>query len=385
MKRSLFAAFNRLRALRLACGRPSPVSLRAMGDSPVITRRFRVAGMSSDVCAARVEHALSALPGVEEAVVDLDRAEVIVWTDGSVTDVDFADAVERVGYTLILAADEPDPDPPAHEPEPEPHPEPEPEPAPEPAPTPHIERDQIIVVDEEPERRSWIPSFGDVWYFATRTILYALVFSLVWVIAYRFLPAPFTLIMVGESVIEGRTIRHQWVPLERISPHLIRAVIASEDNEFCHHYGFDFKELENAWNRSQRNGGRLRGASTITQQTAKNAFLWGGRSYVRKGFEAYFTVLIETLWPKRRVMEVYLNIIEWGPGVFGAEAASRYWFKKPASRLTQMEAARLAAILPNPLRYRANPPGPYVNGRGYTIAARANSVDLNGDDRCAKP
>jgi monofunctional biosynthetic peptidoglycan transglycosylase len=357
-----------------------------MGDSPVITRRFRVAGMSSDVCAARVEHALTALPGVEEAIVDLDRAEVVVWMEGDVRDVTLADAVERAGYTLILAADpddEPEPEPPA--PEPEPEPEPEPPPAPRPVPVPRVDRGDFIPDDDQPEPRSWVPTFGEVWVFATRTFLYAFVFSIIWVAAYRFLPAPFTLIMVGETLFEGRDIRHQWVPLERISPHLIRAVIASEDNEFCHHYGFDFNELEKAWDRSQRNGGRLRGASTITQQTAKNAFLWGGRSYVRKGFEAYFSVLIEGLWPKRRTMEVYLNIIEWGPGVFGAEAASRYWFRKPASRLTQMEAARLAAILPNPLRYRANPPGPYVNGRGYTIAARANNVDLNGDDRCAKP
>jgi monofunctional biosynthetic peptidoglycan transglycosylase len=174
------------------------------------------------------------------------------------------------------------------------------------------------------------------------------------------------------------------VPLERISPHLIRAVIASEDGEFCRHWGFDFNELRQAWEESQ-NGGRLRGASTITQQTAKNVFLWSGRSWARKGLEAYFTVLIEGLWPKRRTIEVYLNVVEWGPGVFGAEAASRRWFRKRASQLTRLEAARLAAILPNPKNWRANPPGPYITNRGYTIAARSNSVDLRGADRCARP
>ena len=208
--------------------------------------------------------------------------------------------------------------------------------------------------------------------------------SLLWTLALRFLPAPFTLLMVSESLFEGKSIRHIWVPLERISPHLVRAVIASEDDGFCRHWGFDFEQLQDAFREAQ-NGGRMRGASTISQQTAKNVFLWPGRSYVRKGFEAYFTVLIEALWPKRRIMEVYLNVIEWGPGVFGAEAASRRWFGKSAARLTPLEAARLAAILPNPNRYRANPPGPYVNDRSYTIAARANSVSLYGEDRCAKP
>lgn len=362
-----------------------------MGEShpPVITRRFRVAGLNSDACAARVEHALTSVPGIDNAVVDLDRSQVIVWAIEPVRDEILADAVEAVGYTLILAADEPDPEPePAPAPEPDP-PAPEPEPAyepappPEPAPTPQIERDEFIFDDddERPQRST----LGTIWYVASRTVLYGFIASIVWVIAYRFLPAPFTLVMVSESLFEDRDIHHQWVPLERISPNLIRSVIASEDNEFCHHWGFDFQELEKAWDRSQRNGGRLRGASTITQQTAKNAFLWGGRSWIRKGFEAYFTVLIEGLWPKRRVMEVYLNVIEWGPGIFGAEAAARHWFGKPASRLSAMEAARLAAILPNPARYKARPPGPYVIGRGYTISARANSVDLNGDDRCAKP
>jgi monofunctional glycosyltransferase len=372
-----------------------------MGEShsPVRTRRFRVAGMSSDECAARVEHALTSVPGVDNAVADLDRSEVTLWADAAIRDETLAIAVETAGYTLIVAADPDDdhPEPAAPEPEPAPAPEPEPEPEPEPAPrpepeprrpepvpapTPRFERDDFAIEEDDEPPRS---TLGTIWYVASRTVLYGFVASLLWVVAYRFLPAPFTLVMVSETLFEGRDIHHEWVPLERISPNLIRSVIASEDNEFCHHWGFDLNELEKAWDRSQRNGGRLRGASTITQQTAKNAFLWGGRSWVRKGFEAYFTVLIEGLWPKRRVMEMYLNIVEWGPGIFGAEAASRHWFGKSASRLSSMEAARLAAILPNPARYRARPPGPYVMGRGYTISARAGSVDLNGDDRCAKP
>lgn len=340
-----------------------------MGESAVTTRRFRVAGMSSDRCVVRIEAALKSVPGVESAIADLERDEVLVRADPAVRDETLAVAADAVGYTLVLA------------PESDPVPEPAPAPEPEPAPEPKIAPDEV---ETDQPARSWIPSWSTVWFVVSRTAVGLFVFSLFITVVYRFLPVPFTLLMAGEALFEGKSIRQTWVPLERISPNLVRAVIASEDNEFCHHWGFDFKELNDAW-RESRNGGRLRGASTISQQTAKNVFLWPGRSYVRKGFEAYFTVLIEALWPKRRIMEVYLNVIEWGPGVFGAEAASRRWFNKSAARLTPLEAARLAAILPNPNRYRANPPGPYVADRGYTIAARANSVDLNRDDRCAKP
>lgn len=340
--------------------------------------------MSCEGCAERVEEALKSIEGVDGAVVDLERAEVLLRVASDVPDYVLADAVEESGYTLLLMADDnPDPDePPAPAPEPESEPEPfEPEPtAPEPEPPPQAP----LYEDTYQEPRSWVPSAGAVWRVAKQVVVGALVVSLVWTLAYRFLPAPFTLLMVSESIFEGKTIRRTWVPLERISPNLVRAVIASEDNEFCRHWGFDFKELQDAWDESQ-NGGRLRGASTISQQTAKNAFLWPGRSWMRKGLEAYFTVLIEALWPKRRVIEMYLNIVEWGPGIFGAEAASRHWFGKSASRLSPLEAARLAAILPSPGRYRANPPGPYVANRSYTIAARANNVALYGEDRCAKP
>lgn len=323
--------------------------------------------MSGERCVARVENALKAVPGVENALADLDRSEVVVRMTTGVAGETLAHAVEAAGYTLLLSsgADQPEPEPDRLE---------------EPEPAPSYEQPS----QPGPDWRAWIPSWSTVWFVGTRALAIAFAGSLFLTLVYRFVPVPFTWLMAGEAMFEGKSIAQNWVPLERISPNLVRAVIASEDNEFCHHWGFDFKELQDAWE-SSRNGGRLRGASTISQQTAKNVFLWAGRSYLRKGFEVYFTVLIETLWPKRRVMEVYLNVIEWGPGVFGAEAASRHWFGKSASRLTQLEAARLAAILPNPNRYRANPPGPYVNDRSYTIQARANSVDLNGDDRCAKP
>ncbi|MBI1213379.1 MAG: monofunctional biosynthetic peptidoglycan transglycosylase [Alphaproteobacteria bacterium] len=214
-------------------------------------------------------------------------------------------------------------------------------------------------------------------------VLWCFCVSLVWVLAYRIFPVPMTVPMFTDAVFKDG-VTNQWVPLTKISPNLIRAVIASEDNEFCHHYGFDFEEINDAI-REARHGGRTRGASTISQQTAKNAFLWTDHSWVRKGLEAYFTLLIETLWPKRRIIEVYLNVAEWGNGIYGAEAAARHWFHKPASRLSALEAARLAAILPSGGRWRASNAGPYVVSRAYTIMARANSVNLNGDDRCAHP
>jgi monofunctional biosynthetic peptidoglycan transglycosylase len=364
-----------------------------MGESrtPVETRRFRVAGLSDAEGALRAEHALLSVPGVHRAIVDYDHQQVIVRIANYVTDEALAEAVEGVGYTLVLETrprsreeelDEraaPD-DPPEEAPVPE-----EPYPQPEPARPPEAPRPRDDAQDGEgTERPEPLPLWRRIWFYASRTVVYGILFTVVLTLVYRILPVPTTMLILSEGVVEGRAISKDWVPLERISPNLVRSVIASEDNEFCRHWGFDFKEMEDAWKDSKR-GARLRGASTISQQTAKNVFLWPGRSWVRKGLEAYFTLMIEGLWPKRRIMEVYLNVIEFGPGVFGAEAAARKWFGKPASKLTRLEAARLAAILPSPKRYRANPPGPYVNDRGYTISARASNVDLNGVDRCAKP
>jgi monofunctional glycosyltransferase len=156
--------------------------------------------------------------------------------------------------------------------------------------------------------------------------------------------------------------RYQWVDWARISPHAPLAVLASEDQRFPEHHGFDFDSIQSAIDDHEK-GGRLRGASTISQQVAKNVFLWSGRSFVRKGLEAYFTVLIEFLWPKRRILEVYLNVAEMGDGVFGVEAASQRFFRKSAARLSPAEAALLAAVLPNPVRFRADRPSAYVEER----------------------
>jgi monofunctional glycosyltransferase len=161
-------------------------------------------------------------------------------------------------------------------------------------------------------------------------------------------------------------LQHQWRDYDQISKQLALAVVASEDQLFPAHGGFDFKQIQKALDDAER-GRRARGASTITQQVAKNLFLWNGRSWVRKGFEAWFTLLIELLWPKQRILEVYLNIAEFGRGIYGAEAASQAYFRKPAARLARAEAARLAAVLPNPIRLRAANPSRYVQARQAQI------------------
>ncbi len=167
-------------------------------------------------------------------------------------------------------------------------------------------------------------------------------------------PPPVTPLMLIRSA-EGQAIHRDWVSLAAMSPNLPAAVIASEDNKFCQHKGFDWEQIEKAFE-TYDSGGRLRGASTIAQQTAKNLFLWPARSYVRKGLEAYLTVMLEVLWTKQRILEVYLNIVEWSGGVYGAEAAAQHYFGKSAADLTQREAALLATVLPNPLERSASDP-----------------------------
>ncbi|OQW57330.1 MAG: monofunctional biosynthetic peptidoglycan transglycosylase [Proteobacteria bacterium HN_bin10] len=201
-----------------------------------------------------------------------------------------------------------------------------------------------------------------------------------WVAAYLFFDPPSNVLMMQRAA-EGETIRHYPIPINRMSPHIVRAVIAAEDANFCTHDGFDIEAIQDAME-SNRRGGRTRGASTISQQVAKNLFLWPDRSWVRKGFETYFTALIEFMWPKRRIMEAYLNIAEWGDGNFGIEAAARARFGVSAADLTPLQAARLAAVLPNPNRWRADNPGPYVRGRSATIVARARDVRGSGAASC---
>ena len=196
---------------------------------------------------------------------------------------------------------------------------------------------------------------------------------------YRFVPPPVTLLMVQKSGEFG--VSKDWRPLDQIDRDLVHAVIAAEDARFCEHNGFDMEAIRNAMEANER-GGKVRGGSTISQQTAKNVFLWPQRSWIRKGAEAYFTVLTEALWSKRRIMEVYLNVIEMAPGVYGAEAAAQKWFGKSAADLTRQEAARLAAILPSPRRYKAASPGPYVRRRAGRVQAAIRVVNDGGLSAC---
>ena len=205
------------------------------------------------------------------------------------------------------------------------------------------------------------------------------------VVIQRWVAPPATFLMISRAV-EGEGLSYRWRSLDDISPRLVQAVIASEDAAFCAHSGFDMKAIERALQanaRAEKRGtGRIRGGSTISQQTAKNVFLWPGRDWIRKGLEAGYTVAIETLWGKRRIMEVYLNVAEWAPGVYGAEAASQHWFGKSADALTAREAARLAAILPSPRRYNAASPGPYVRRRTSRIQAAMGTVREQGLATC---
>jgi len=216
--------------------------------------------------------------------------------------------------------------------------------------------------------------------FFGKVVLYFFLSSIAIVVLYKFVPPPITPIMIirqFEGWFEGKNIgiRKQWVPFEKISKNVFRAVVSAEDAKFMFHKGFDWDAIQAARRYNElRKGRKLRGASTISMQTAKNAFLWHGRNYVRKALEAYFTVLIEYIWGKKRIIEVYVNIIEFGEGIYGVQSAAEVYFRKNASELTQREAALLAAVLPNPRRWSPVAPTPYIERRVAFIQGRMNSV-----------
>ena len=230
----------------------------------------------------------------------------------------------------------------------------------------------------QPKRRGLI---GRLFRWAlTGVLLFIFLGPVVVVAVYRFVPPPMTFLMI-ERMFQGHGFDRRWVPLRQISPQLVRSVIGAEDARFCEHHGFDFNAIQKAMAHNEA-GKKIRGGSTISQQTAKNVFLWPHRDWVRKGLETWFTVLIEAIWGKPRIMEVYLNSIEWGPGVYGAEAAAQANFRTSAVRLSPAQAARLAAIIPKPLAWKAARPGPYIQRRGGHIAAAAGTVRRDGLADC---
>jgi monofunctional biosynthetic peptidoglycan transglycosylase len=219
--------------------------------------------------------------------------------------------------------------------------------------------------------------------FFLRVLLWFFALSIGLVILYRFVPVPITPLMVirlfEQAADEDREmkLRKDWVPMEEISKNAPQAVYASEDQKFLEHSGFDFEAMKKAWEGNQQ-GKNIKGASTITQQTVKNVFLWQGRNYLRKGLEAYFTVLVELIWSKERIMEVYLNVIEMGDGIYGIEAASQEFYKKPAANLSRAEAAMIAAVLPNPIRWSPTRPTNYNRQRQAWIMKQMNNLSPLG-------
>ena len=221
---------------------------------------------------------------------------------------------------------------------------------------------------------------GRIFGWIVKLILAFLIISVLWVLAYRFVNPPITFTMIGD-IVDGRGAQKEWMPISRIDRDMVRASIAAEDSKFCFHGGFDFEAIEDAMKRNA-SGGRIRGGSTISQQTAKNAFLWQGGGYFRKGMEAWFTFLIEHLWDKRRIMEVYLNLAETGIGTYGVNAGADRYFGHDASAMSPIEAARIAAVLPLPKSRGAVAPKGFTRRYGNTIAARIGVVGRDGLDAC---
>ena len=222
------------------------------------------------------------------------------------------------------------------------------------------------------------------WRLLMRAVALGIGLSVILTALYRFLPVPLTPLMVLR-LFEGEGFSKDWVSYDEISPNLARAVIAAEDANFCAHWGFDFAAIQRALEHNE-DSRRLRGGSTISNQTAKNVFLWPGDTrisrYVRKAIEPYFTLLIEMMWGKRRILEVYLNVVEWGHGIYGAEAAAQHHFNRSAVELTRREAALLAVVLPNPRRLNAGKPGGYVSRRANAIQQRMADVPDPATDPC---
>jgi monofunctional biosynthetic peptidoglycan transglycosylase len=224
--------------------------------------------------------------------------------------------------------------------------------------------------------------FQSAWKYIWKGLLFFFSSTIIVTIVYRFVPVPFTPLMfirLVEQGLDGESLKWEkdWVSYEEISHHLPLAVVASEDQLFLEHYGFDLNAIEKAIkNNKKKRKKTIKGGSTISQQTAKNVFLWPSRSWVRKGLEVYFTLLIETFWSKERILEVYLNVIEMGDGIYGAEAASQNFFHKNASNLSASEAAMIAAVLPNPRKWNTGKPNGYINKRKSWILRNMRNIEM---------
>jgi len=240
-----------------------------------------------------------------------------------------------------------------------------------------VKRSSIPRYKRRRERGSLL---GRIVGWIVKLVLAFLIGSVLWVLAYRFVNPPLTATMIGD-MFAGRGATRDWMPIGQIDRDMVRAAIGAEDSKFCQHNGFDIDAIENAMQRNA-SGGRIRGGSTISQQTAKNAFLWQGGGYARKGAEAWFTFLIEHLWGKRRIMEVYLNLAETGLGTYGVNAGSQRYFGHDASAMSATEAARIAAVFPLPKKRGAIAPKGFTRRYGNTIAARVGVVGRDGLDAC---
>ncbi|NBA85111.1 monofunctional biosynthetic peptidoglycan transglycosylase [Emticicia sp. CRIBPO] len=230
----------------------------------------------------------------------------------------------------------------------------------------------------KPKNKKKQSGFSGIIGFLKKVILYFVILSVGSVVLFKFVPIPITITMIDQKIgalIDGKSseIYYDWESYSDISKEVPLAAVAAEDQLFPEHLGFDFKSMRNAFKNNSK-GKKVRGASTISQQVAKNVFLWQERSYVRKAFEVYFTFLIEVIWGKKRILEVYINVAEMGPMTFGAEAAAQKYFRKSAASLTRNEAARLAAVLPSPRKWSASRPGPYVNRRTSQIARQMRAL-----------
>lgn len=222
------------------------------------------------------------------------------------------------------------------------------------------------------------PLLQSIWRWTKKIVLVLFIAQFIYILLLKWVNPPITITQLM-SWVSGHGLKRDYVRGNSISPNAKLAVIASEDQLFPDHQGFDWKSIKKARKYNERKPGRVRGASTISQQVAKNVFLWQGRSWIRKGLEVYFTFMIEKIWGKKRILEVYLNVIEMGEGIFGIEMASEMYFNKPAKNLTRQEAAMIAACLPNPKRYKVKPLSSFVAGRGRAIQQQMNNLQTDPD------